>query len=72
MSRPSQQRHFDPLEERYLIETLGDARNACTRVLGKVEIDGDLYKALERVTHAIDEVSVATGRKREHFWAKRH
>jgi hypothetical protein len=72
MSRSRHERHFDPLEERYLIETLGDARNACTRASGKVEINGDLYKALQRLTEAIDVVCVASGRKREHFWLKSH
>ena len=32
----------------------------------------ELYKALHKVTEAIDEVCVATGRKREHFWDKPH
>jgi hypothetical protein len=59
--------NFDALEERYLIETLGDARHVCTRASGKVEINGDLYKALQN-----DDVCVATGRKREHFWLKSH
>ena len=70
MSRSSHQRHI--AHEGYLIETLGDARHACTRASGKVAINGDLYKALQRVTDAIDDVCVATGRKREHFWLKSH
>ena len=72
MSRSRHQRHFDPLDEKYLIETLGDARSACTKVSGQVEINGDLYKALQKVMEAIDDVCVATGRKREHFWLKSH
>ena len=72
MSRSRHQRNFDALEERYLIETLGDARHACTRASGKVEINGDLYKALQKLTEAIDDVCVATGRNREHFWLKSH
>ena len=54
MSRSRHQRHFDPLEERYLIETLGDARHACLRASGKVEINGDLYKALQKLTECRD------------------
>jgi hypothetical protein len=71
-SRSRHVRHFSPLDERYLVETLGDARSACTQASAKVEIQGDLYKALTKVMEAIDDVCVATGRKREHFWAKSH
>jgi hypothetical protein len=67
MSRSRHQRYFDPLEERYLIETLGDARHACIRTT-----NGDLYKALQKLTEAIDDVCVASGRKREYFWLKSH
>jgi hypothetical protein len=65
-------RHWSPLDERYLLETLQDARRACCQASGKVEIQGELYKALHKVTEAIDDVCVATGRKREHFWDKPH
>ena len=54
-------RHWSPLDERYLLDTLEDARRACTQACGKVEIQGDLYNALHKVTQAIDEVCVATG-----------
>ncbi len=63
-------RFFSPLDERYLLDTLEDARRACIQAAGKVEIHGDLYRALHKVTDAIDEVCVATGRPRDHFWLK--
>ena len=72
MSRTRHQRHFSPLDERYLIETLGDARHACVQASGKVEINGELYQALQKSMEAIDAVAVATGRKRDHFWLKPH
>ncbi len=72
MSRTRHQRHFSPTDERYLIETLGDARQTCTQASGKVEIDGELYRALRKTMEAIDDVAVATGRKRDHFWLKPH
>jgi hypothetical protein len=70
MVRSRHQHHFDPLDEKYLIETLGDARHARTRVSGKVKINGDLYRALRKVMEAIDDVCVAAGRKRGHFRLK--
>jgi hypothetical protein len=71
-SRSRHQRHFSPLDERYLIDTLGDARQACVQASGKVEINGDIYRALHKVQEAIDDLAVATGRKRDHFWLKPH
>ena len=58
------------LDEGYLLDTVEDARRACCQASGEVEIQGDLYKALRKVTEAIDDLCVATGRKREHFWDK--
>ena len=49
---------------------MGKVRNASVQAMGKVEIGGDLYRALDKLNHAIDDVCVATGRPREHFWAK--
>jgi hypothetical protein len=65
-------RHFSAHHEAELLDALEEARRACTQASGKVEIGGDLYKALQKVTETIDNVAVATGRKREHFWAKPH
>jgi hypothetical protein len=48
------------------MDTLEDARRACTQASGKVEINGDLYRALHKVMEAIDEVCVAEGRRRDH------
>ena len=56
--------------DRALIEGMGKVRNASVQGMGKVEIGGDMYRALEALNHAIDDVCVATGRPREHFWAK--
>ena len=63
-------RDWSALDERYLLDILEGARRACCQALGKVEIQRDLYNALHKVTEAIDDVCVATGRKREHFWVK--
>ena len=38
--------------------------------MGKVDTGGDLYRALDAMNHAIDDVCVATGRPQEHFWVK--
>jgi hypothetical protein len=61
---------LDTITERDLMEAMGKARNASIQGMSKVEIGGELYRALETLNHAIDEVCVATGRPREHFWAK--
>ena len=52
------------------IPALGKTRNASVQGMGKVEIGGDVYRALDKLNHAIDDVCAATGRPREHFWAK--
>ncbi len=72
MSSSRHKRHFSALDERYLIETIGDARRACTQAAGKIEINSDLYRAVLRLTEAMDDVVVATGRPRDHFWLKPH
>ena len=57
-------------EDGYLMEALSNARKTSTQAMGRVEINCDLYRVLEKLNHAIDDVCVATGRPREHFWAK--
>jgi hypothetical protein len=61
---------LDTPTDRVLIDLLGKARNASVQGMGKVEIGGDVYRALDKLNHAIDDVCAATGRPREHFWAK--
>jgi hypothetical protein len=38
--------------------------------MGKTPINGPVHIAVTQVTEAIDEVSAATGRKREYFWLR--
>ena len=57
-------------EDSYLMEALSNARKTSTQAMGKVEINCEVYKALDALNHAIDKVCVATGRPREHFWVK--
>jgi hypothetical protein len=63
------QRHFSSIDEEELLRALEIARSACTSAMGKAPINGRVYIALTQVTEAIAEVCVATGRKREHFFA---
>ena len=64
------QRHFSSIHQEELLQALEKARSACTSAMGKAPINGPVYIALTQVTDAIDEVCVATGRKREHFWLR--
>ena len=65
-------RHFASHGEDELLKRLAETRTACTRAMGKTPLNGPVYIALTQVTEAIDEVSAATGRKREYFWLKPH
>ena len=65
-------RQFSSHDEDELLTRLAETRTACTRAMGKTPINGPVYIALTQVTEAIDEVSAATGRKREYFWLKPH
>ena len=64
-------RQFSNHDEEELLKRLGEMRSVCTRAMGKTPLNGPVYIALTQVTEAIDEVSAATGRKREYFWLKR-
>jgi hypothetical protein len=64
------QRHFSSIDEEELLRALEIARSACTSAMGKAPINGPVYIDLTQVTEAIDEVCVATGRKREQFWLR--
>jgi hypothetical protein len=63
-------RQFSSHDEEELLKRLAETRTACTRAMGKTRLNGPVYIALTQVTEAIDEVSAATGRKREYFWLK--
>ena len=64
--------HFSSRDEDELLQSLKEARKACTRAMGTAPINGPVYIALTQVTEAIDEVCAATGRKREYFWLTSH
>ena len=53
-----------------LMEALKTARNLSCQAMGEVDYHSDLFKVLDAMNHAIDDVCVATGRPREHFWVR--
>jgi hypothetical protein len=56
--------------DRRLMEALKTARNLSCQAMAGVDYHSDLFKVLDAMNHAIDEVCVATGRPREHFWVQ--
>jgi len=56
--------------DRRLMEALKTARNLSCQAMGEVDYHSDLFKVLDAMNHAIDDVCVATGRPREHFWVR--
>ena len=70
MGRTRRMRTLQHHTDLRLMEALKTARGLPCQAAGEVEIGGDVYRALEALNHAVDDVCVATGRPREHFWAK--
>ena len=56
--------------DRRLMEALKTARNLSCQAMGEVDYHSDLFKVLDAMNHAIDDVCVATGRPQDHFWVK--
>ena len=68
--RTRRRRFLDTEMDRRLMEALKTARNLSCQAMGEVDYHSDLFKVLDAMNHAIDDVCVATGRPREHFWVK--
>ena len=61
MSRP-RNRYFGPLERDELLGALKSCRDACVRASMRAPINGDIYKSVEQLMNAIDDVAgVLTG-----------